>query len=688
LDILQSIEVIFLLLRKGVLKVYESRSLIVKKKAEYLLTGLLIIIFAISIEFFVDSFVAKDLIYSIGDMSFILFCGYAVFSLRKGNLEHSVNIYIFGCILFTSIGEIIRNLLSTEVLTQYNVLLIVTFFVFNYLVISLVSIKRYQLLLIIGLSCLITILDSSIIYLKYYSHQINDTIIIDFITYFLIVFGASIISNSLLKINDEAIKIVDQEKENLQINKDKLEEMVKNRTNELFIMNEKLIALAYTDSLTGLPNRKKIIEDFNLLLNNKVGICAVLFIDIDNFKSVNDNYGHQAGDYVLVKIAERLQKIVRAKDIVGRISGDEFIIILSDIESPINAEKIATKVVQTLSSSFSYNENPILVGASIGISIYPEHGSNVDTLIKNADLAMYEVKHNGGYGYSIYSDEINDNTINKLEMKVKLNKAIENNEFFINYQPIIDLKLMKVISSEALIRWFHDNRVIPPIEFIPIAKNIGEIVTIDNWMLENACIQCKKWHEMGAKNFSISVNTSFKQLKQENFEELILNLLDTHSLPPKYLNIEITEDEAMEDPELIIGKLTQLRSQGIKISLDDFGSGYSTLSYVNRLPIDIIKIDKSLLLNLENDSKNQLIIKLIINMAHSLNIKVTAEGVETEAQLNTLKELQCDFVQGYLIGKPVVASIFEKLFIIPISPIENMIRLTNLLSIPEKAITN
>ncbi|HEY8909077.1 MAG TPA: EAL domain-containing protein [Desulfosporosinus sp.] len=677
-----------MLLRKGVLKVYESRSLIVKKKAEYLLTGLLIIIFAISIEFFVDSFVAKDLIYSIGDMSFILFCGYAVFSLRKGNLEHSVNIYIFGCILFTSIGEIIRNLLSTEVLTQYNVLLIVTFFVFNYLVISLVSIKRYQLLLIIGLSCLITILDSSIIYLKYYSHQINDTIIIDFITYFLIVFGASIISNSLLKINDEAIKIVDQEKENLQINKDKLEEMVKNRTNELFIMNEKLIALAYTDSLTGLPNRKKIIEDFNLLLNNKVGICAVLFIDIDNFKSVNDNYGHQAGDYVLVKIAERLQKIVRAKDIVGRISGDEFIIILSDIESPINAEKIATKVVQTLSSSFSYNENPILVGASIGISIYPEHGSNVDTLIKNADLAMYEVKHNGGYGYSIYSDEINDNTINKLEMKVKLNKAIENNEFFINYQPIIDLKLMKVISSEALIRWFHDNRVIPPIEFIPIAKNIGEIVTIDNWMLENACIQCKKWHEMGAKNFSISVNTSFKQLKQENFEELILNLLDTHSLPPKYLNIEITEDEAMEDPELIIGKLTQLRSQGIKISLDDFGSGYSTLSYVNRLPIDIIKIDKSLLLNLENDSKNQLIIKLIINMAHSLNIKVTAEGVETEAQLNTLKELQCDFVQGYLIGKPVVASIFEKLFIIPISPIENMIRLTNLLSIPEKAITN
>lgn len=461
--------------------------------------------------------------------------------------------------------------------------------------------------------------------------------------------------------------------------------MVKNRTNELFSMNEKLIALAYTDSLTGLPNRKKIIEDFNLLLNNKVGICAVLFIDIDNFKSVNDNYGHQAGDYVLVEIADRLQKIVRAKDVVGRISGDEFIIILSYIESPINAERIATKVVQTLSSSFSYNENPLLVGASIGISIYPEHGTDVDTLIKNADLAMYDVKHNGGYGYSIYSDEINDNTINKLEMKIKLNKAIENNEFFVNYQPIIDLKLMKVISSEALIRWFHDNRVVPPIEFIPIAKNIGEIVAIDNWMLENACIQCKKWHEMGAKNFSVSVNTSYKQLKQDNFVELVLNSLDTHSLSPKYFNIEITEDEAMEDPELIIVKLTQLRSQGIRISLDDFGSGYSSLNYVNRLPIDIIKIDKSLLLNLENNSKNQLIIKLIINMAHSLNIKVTAEGVETEAQLNTLKELQCDFVQGYLIGKPVVASIFEKSFIIPISPIEKMIRLTNLLSIPEKA---
>lgn len=662
---MQSLGVSFMIMRKGVLKVYESTSFIMKKKAGYLLTGLYILIFSVSIILLLDMFIVKNLIYSVGDFSLVLFCGISIFFLRKGKLEKAINIYIFGYILFISIGEIIQNLLSTEELTQYNVLLLVAFLIFGFLVISLISIRRYQILLILFFSCLLTILDSSIIYLKYYSRQINGSVLTNFVTYFLIVIGGCIICNELLKINDEAIKIVDQEKKILQSSKEQLEAMVKSRTKELFKMNEKLIALAYSDSLTGLPNRKKIIDNFDILLSSKSEYdkTAVLFIDLDNFKNVNDNFGHQAGDYVLVKIAERLLSFVRANDLVGRIGGDEFIIILRDLKSTANAEKIAAKVEKLLSPAFIYNENHLFIGASIGISIYPEHGTDVDTLIKNADLAMYEVKHNGGYGYAIFSAEISDKSINKLEMKAKLNKAMENNEFIAYYQPIIDLKSMKVSSSEALIRWRHEGRVIPPIEFIPIAKDIGEIVAIDNWMLENACIQCKKWHNMGANDFCVSVNTSYKQLKQDNFAESVLNILHTHSLSPMYLKLEVTEDEAMENPELIIAILTQLKSYGVNISLDDFGSGYSSLSYVNRLPIDIIKIDRSLISNLENDSKNELIIKLIIKMAHSLGIKVIAEGVETETQFNTLKELQCDFIQGYLIGKPVVASSFEEIFI-------------------------
>ena len=231
------------------------------------------------------------------------------------------------------------------------------------------------------------------------------------------------------------------------------------------------------------------------------------------------------------------------------------------------------------------------------------------------------------------------------------------------YQPIMDLKSMKVLNSEALIRWKQGDRIIPPIEFIPIAKSVGEIISIDNWMLENACVQCKKWNEIGLNEFSVSVNTSYSQLKQPEFVSLVQNILEAYSLPPKYLNLEVTEDEAMEDFETIINILEQFKRMGIKISLDDFGTGYSSLNYVNKLPIDKIKIDKSLIMNLETNYKNLTIIKSIINMGHSLDIKIVAEGIETKEQLRILNELKCDFIQGYLIGKPMEASDFEHKFI-------------------------
>ena len=436
-----------------------------------------------------------------------------------------------------------------------------------------------------------------------------------------------------------------------------------NEIRDRMLAEKQTLYAAYNDTLTGLSNRKKMLEIFNTLIQDKNEKFAVLSIDLDNFKNINDNFGHKAGDIVLKEVASRLNEIISSNGIISRIGGDEFLIILSDLNFYANAEKIATTIGSKLKSAFTYEENSMFVGASIGISIFPEHGTDVDTLIKNADLAMYEVKNNGGYGYTIYSKSMNNKIINKLSMKIKLNNAISNNEFIIYYQPIIDIKSMKVLNSEALIRWKQGDKIIPPIEFIPIAKSIGEIVAIDNWMLENACNQCKKWQNLGTKDFSISVNTSYKQLKQVGFVELVVKLLKINSLLPRYLNLEITEDEAMEDPELIINILTELKALGIKISLDDFGTGYSSLSYVNMLPIDTIKIDKSLITNLENGSKNILIIKSIIGMAHSLNIKVITEGIETEEQFNIIKELKCDLIQGYLIGKPMPASDFQHDFI-------------------------
>lgn len=446
----------------------------------------------------------------------------------------------------------------------------------------------------------------------------------------------------------------------------KLEEtnkILKNEIKDRIKAEEKMHYFVYYDALTGLPNRKKVLEDINTLIKNENEIFAVLFIDLDGFKSINDNFGHQVGDSVLKTVAIRLKKVIGTNDVVSRIGGDEFIIILGKISSKLYIEEIADKIQKTLKKPIIHNDNNLFVGASIGVSIFPEHGINSDSLIKNADIAMYEVKKNGGYGYAIYSSKMSDKVIDKLKMKLKLHEAMLNNEFITYYQPIMDLKSMKVSNAEGLIRWKQGDRIVPPMEFIPIAKNVGEILTLDNWMIENSCTQCKVWHHLGLKNFHVSVNTSYTQLKQPDFISFVENTLETISLPAECLTLEITEDEAMEAPEIIIDILNKLKNIGIQISLDDFGTGYSSFSYINRLPIDKLKIDRSLIMNLQDDYKNIMIVKAIIMMAHSLDIKIVAEGIETEEQLNTLKELNCDYIQGYLIGKPMDAIEFEKKFI-------------------------
>ncbi|APC41686.1 EAL domain-containing protein [Clostridium estertheticum] len=429
--------------------------------------------------------------------------------------------------------------------------------------------------------------------------------------------------------------------------------------------DETIVSLANYDALTGLTNRKKLLENITDLLKNKNENLAVFFITLDKFKAINESFGHQVGDIVLAKVAERLENnIAKSKDVVSRIGGDEFIVIIRNLISAADATEIAEKIVKTLSGAYIYNDESLYIGASVGISLFPQHGNDVDALIRNADLAMYEVKNSGGHGYRLYNNIMNYNNNRMLQMEKDLKSAMERNEFITYYQPIIDLKLMEVLSAESLIRWKCGDKIIQPIEFIPIAKKIGEMVEIDNWMLLNACTQCKKWQNSGSKNFSISVNTSYKQLIQANFVQIVMNICRNQSLDPKYLNLEITEDEAMEDINLIIKVLLELKSCGIKISMDDFGTGYSSLSWLSKLPIDTIKIDRSLIINLDNNSKNIVIIKAIIAVADSLDIKVIAEGIETETELLTLKELGCQYIQGYLIGKPMVASDFHKEFII------------------------
>lgn len=427
--------------------------------------------------------------------------------------------------------------------------------------------------------------------------------------------------------------------------------------------DEIIISLANYDTLTGLANRKKLLENSSDLLENEKENLAFFFIDLDKFKAINDTFGHEVGDIVLVEVAKRLKNNTKHADIVSRIGGDEFIVIIRDLKCPSSATKIAKKFVKSLCDAFIYNEEPLYIGASVGISLFPQHGTDVDTLIKNADLAMYEVKKSGGKGYIVYNKIMNDNNIYMLETEKNLKNAMEKNEFIAYYQPIIDLKSMKVLSAESLIRWKREEKIIQPMEFIPIAKKIGKMVEIDNWMLYNACAQCKSWQTLGAKNFSISVNTSYKQLIQLNFVQLVMNICREQLLDPRCLNIEITEDEAMGDINLVIKVLLELKACGVRISMDDFGTGYSSLSWLSKLPIDTIKIDRSLIINLDNNSKNIVIIKSIIAVANRLGINVIAEGIETEIEFDILKELGCECIQGYLIGKPMSASDFQYKFI-------------------------
>lgn len=419
-------------------------------------------------------------------------------------------------------------------------------------------------------------------------------------------------------------------------------------------LNEKLYFQANHDPLTKLPNRTKFYKEVSKLLSNTTEntLSAIIFIDLDNFKSFNDTLGHNVGDMLLKEVTEILKNCISNENLLCRIGGDEFVVFLHDFESKKLANDTAIKILDCFKKPLYINDKQLYISSSLGISIYPYDGNNVETLVNNADIAMYRVKKERKNDYKFYNNKMRSHVT--VEM---LNDALLNNEFQLYYQPKINGITNSIEGMEALIRWIHPKiGFISPGEFIQLAEETGIINIIGEWVLRNACIQNKKWQDLGLGYITISVNISSVQFMQKDFISIVKNVLNETKLEPKYLELEITETVAIFKEDEIINKLNILKDMGIKISIDDFGTGYSSLSYLEKFPIDELKIDKTFV---DNISINSNMAKIIIGMAQNLELSVTAEGVETTDQLDYLLKLGCTKIQGYLFSKPVDAKGFE-----------------------------
>jgi diguanylate cyclase (GGDEF)-like protein/PAS domain S-box-containing protein len=422
-------------------------------------------------------------------------------------------------------------------------------------------------------------------------------------------------------------------------------------------MSEKLIRkMAYYDSLTGLPNRnhfnKAFAEAIHHAKNNDQSL-AVLFIDLDRFKLVNDTFGHQMGDLLLKQVTIRMQSCVNKTDMISRQGGDEFIILLKNT-SKEGTMHTANKLLEGLSYPFVLSGNELYITPSIGISMYPHDAISAEELIKNADLAMYEAKNKGRNTFVFFSSELFNNNFRKANLETKMRKALAKGEFELYYQPKIEIKTQKLIGFESLIRWNDpEEGMILPNEFIPIAEQSDLIISLGNWVLREACIQNKAWQTTGYSPVIVCVNLSVRQFLEKDFVEKVEMVLRETNLDPKYLNLELTESMVVMNIEMAVDILKKLKALGVFLSLDDFGQGFSSLNHLNKLPVDFIKIDKSFIWDLDKSESSRNIVSAIINVSHSLKRKVIAEGVETADQVEFLRTHGCNEVQGYYISKPL-----------------------------------
>ena len=413
---------------------------------------------------------------------------------------------------------------------------------------------------------------------------------------------------------------------------------------------------AHYDSLTALPNRllfsDRLAQSIKHASRHKTTL-SLLFLDLDRFKEVNDSLGHEVGDKLLQIVSIRLKACIREEDTIARQGGDEFTILLGDIETN-DLIKLANKLISTIQEPFRINHHELYVTLSIGISNFPEDGTSSNVLLRNADTAMYKTKELGKNGYQFYNSMMTEQTLERLELDRNIRKAIERHEFQAYYQPQVDLLHKKVVGMETLIRWHHPELgTISPVQFIPLAEETGLIIPIDQWMMQESVKTLSKWQEEGIDTGKLSINLSIKQLENKDFITHLKSLLDKTGCDPKKLEFEITESQIMKNPESSITVLNHVKELGITIAIDDFGTGYSSLSYLKRLPIDKLKIDRSFIKDLPSDEEDATIVRTIIALAKSLKLDLIAEGVETQEQKEFLIKEGCHKIQGYLYSKPI-----------------------------------
>jgi len=422
---------------------------------------------------------------------------------------------------------------------------------------------------------------------------------------------------------------------------------------------------AFHDALTGLPNRMLFKDRLTLAIahakRNKQ-LLSVLFLDLDRFKLINDTLGHAVGDQLLQEITSRLKGCVREDDTVARLGGDEFTLLLQDIIMAENTAKVAHKILNAIRKPVKIDGHELYITTSIGIVLYPNDGEDAETLLKNADTAMYLAKEKGRNNYQLYTPSMNAKAFERLAMENSLRRAIERNEFIVYYQPKVNISTGQVIGMEALVRWQHPELgLVAPGEFIPMAEETGLIVPIGEWVLRTACAQNKAWQDEGLPLLRVAVNLSARQFQLQNLEEMVSKVLKDTGMEPKWLELEITESVAMQNAEYAVKMLQDLKDMGIHLSIDDFGTGYSSLSYLKRFPINKLKIDKSFISEMCIDKDNAAIASTVIVLGQSLKLGVIAEGVETQEQLDFLKNHSCEEMQGFLFGKPMPASDFKDL---------------------------
>ena len=435
--------------------------------------------------------------------------------------------------------------------------------------------------------------------------------------------------------------------------------------NRLEDEKEELYLMSRTDELSGLANKNSLSEYLNRLIKNSKRNneeFAFLFLDLDNFKTVNDSLGHNVGDELLKQVAFIVNKVLRPSDFVARVGGDEFVIVIKEYDSVIDLTHVVDRVLSQLSKPWIINTYPISISASVGISFYPKDGENMVSLMQHSDIAMYEAKKNGRARYHFFTEELNQSVQNIIKLENDMKDALANDEFELYYQPKVDVATSKIIGAEALIRWISPDRgMVSPDEFISIAEENNFIIELGTWIVQDAVKQQRTLKDKGI-DIIISINISAKQILEDGFVDMLIKTLETYKVSPKDIDIEITEYMFLKQNEKNHNVLNELSSYGVSISLDDFGTGYSSLSYLKKFPVDYIKIDKSFLDDF-NTQQGAVFIDTIIQMGHNLNMKVIAEGIELDEQLQYIKDIGCDQYQGYYFSKPLNTYDFENLFL-------------------------